>query len=356
MTIYACLDCREPAPTTADHLCKVCGGMLGIPDGISFERGKIAENAPGIWRFRESFGLPEHAPILTLGEGDTPLVPVEVSGRELFLKLESSNPSGSYKDRLASVLVSSLAAKGVQTAVEDSSGNAGAAFAAYAGCAGIRAKVFVPAYASGPKRQQIESYGAEVVPVPGPRQAASDAVMRAVEQGEVYASHALLPQGLTGLATIAYELVENLGTAPRVVITPAGNGGMLLGVIMGFQALMAAGEIEALPSFFGVQARENAPLWAAANGLNYIPGSTIAEGIAVSQPSHLRELLQLHQSGILQFLVVEEDQIQQGREALSRRGFYVEPTSAVIWDAFMQVREELDFPVVAVISGHGLKA
>jgi threonine synthase len=356
MTVYACLDCGKRPPAAAVHRCAFCGGMLGLPEGISFDRHKCIAGAPGIWRFRESFGLPAQAPVLSLGEGNTPLVPVRAFGHPLYLKLDSTNPSGSYKDRLAAVLVSSLAASGVSSAVEDSSGNAGAAFAAYAARAGMQARVFVPESASGPKRRQIEQYGAEIVAVPGPRQAATDAVMEAVGQGAVYASHALLPQGLAGVATIAYELVADLGTNPGAVLAPAGHGGLLLGIVLGFQALLAAGEIAELPVFVGVQAKQNAPLWAAASQQPFVPGSTLAEGIAVQQPARMRELLDLGRRGLVRFVVVEEAQISSGWQALARQGIYAEPTSAVVWDAFSQLHQQLKPPVAAIISGHGLKA
>jgi len=330
--------------------------MYGIPDGISYDPKAIFADAPGIWRYRSTFGLPDTAPMLTLGEGNTPLVPVQSAGKDLFLKLESTNPSGSYKDRLAAVLVSALVASGVRSAAADSSGNAGAAFAAYAARAGIRAQVFVPESASGPKRAQIERYGAAIVPVPGPRQAAADAVMQAVRQGSVYASHALLPQGLAGVATIAYELVADLGCAPGAVLAPVGHGGLLYGIILGFQALLQAGEIAALPRFIGVQARQNAPLWSAAEGRVFVPGITAAEGIAVRQPARMQELMQLERRGMVQFVAVDEEQIRQGSELLASRGFYAELTSAVIWDAFLQTHQALSSPVVAVISGHGLKS
>ena len=356
MTVYACLDCGEKADSAAGHQCVHCGGMVGLPDGITFDTEKIQPDLPGIWRFQESFGLPYDSPVLTLGEGNTPLVPVKILGHELYLKLESCNPSGSYKDRLAAVLVSALAGSGVRSAVEDSSGNAGAAFAAYAALAGIEAKVYVPDSASGPKRIQIERYGAQVIAVPGPRQKATEAVLQAVHQGAVYASHALLPQGLTGVATIAYELVEELGRTPGAVLAPVGHGGLLLGIVLGFRALLAAGEITELPMFIGVQARNNAPLWAAANQMEFIPLPTAAEGIAVPQPARMRELLDLHREDVVRLTVVDEEHIRVSWEVLARHGIYAEPTSAVVWQAFLQTQNELKPPVVAVISGHGLKA
>ena len=103
------------------------------------------------------------------------------------------------------------------------SGNAGASFAAYAARAGINARVYVPDSASGPKRKQIEAYGAELVPVPDPRSKASQAVSQAAESGMVYASHAYLPFNLPGYATCAYEIYEQLGRGPGAIIVPAGQ-------------------------------------------------------------------------------------------------------------------------------------
>ncbi len=127
------------------------------------------------------------------------------------------------------------------------SGNAGASFAAYAAKAGIQARVFVPEYASGPKSQQIAAYGAELVRVPGPRSAAADAVLAEARAGKAYASHAYLPFGLAGYATIAFELYEAMGDAPGTIVAPVGHGGLLLGLVRGFRALQASGAITNMP-------------------------------------------------------------------------------------------------------------
>ena len=178
---------------------------------LPFEASLVEKGQPGIWRYRNTFGLPDDAPVISLGEGNTPLVWGKASGQEAAFKCEFLNPSGSFKDRGSATLVSFLRSRGVSEAVEDSSGNAGASFAAYAARGGIKARVFVPEAASGPKRSQIAAYGAEVVPVPGPRTNAAEAVRREAEAGAIYASHAYLPFNIPGYATLAYELVEQLG-------------------------------------------------------------------------------------------------------------------------------------------------
>jgi threonine synthase len=249
----------------------------------------------------------------------------------------------------------------VTEAVEDSSGNAGASFAAYAAQAGIRARIFIPASAGGPKRKQIEAYGAELIPIQGPRSEAAAAVIEAARQGAVYASHAYLPHGISGYATIAYELLDQIGQAPGAVICPAGQGNLLLGIGLGFKSLQKASKIDRLPVLVGVQARACAPLWAVANygaaGLAWVSeGDTLAEGVRVKHPIRGDAVLKIVRDTRGLFLAVDEDEILIGRNQLARIGLYVEPTAAIVWNAFGQVASELPDPVVIVLTGSGLKS
>ncbi|MEX1248807.1 MAG: pyridoxal-phosphate dependent enzyme [Anaerolineales bacterium] len=316
---------------------------------------------PGLWRYRHTFGLPDEAPVISLGEGNTAIVEGEGFGKKLVFKLEYLNPTGSFKDRGTAPLASWLRARGVREAVEDSSGNAGASFAGYAARAGIKARVFVPGYASGPKRLQIEAYGAELVRVEGPRSEAAAAVREAAKAGAVYASHAYLPFGIPGIATVAYELLEQLGQVPGAVVAPVGHGSLLLGVAKGFSALKAAGIIQNLPVLIGVQARACAPLWALATqgaaGLAWVTeGETLAEGVRVLQPVHGDELLVAVEKSGGRFAAVEEQGILPARDALARAGLFVEPTSAIVWVALEEIAEELPEPIALVLTGSGLKA
>jgi threonine synthase len=277
-----------------------------------------------------------------------------------FFKCEHLNPTGSFKDRGSLVLVSALAALRVTEAVEDSSGNAGASFAAYCARAGIRATVFVPASASGPKRAQIEAYGARVVPVSGPRSAASEAAQRAVGGRTAYASHAHQPHGLAGMATIAFEIVEQLGGAPGSVFVPVGQGTLLLGLSRGFDALRAAGTIDGVPQLVGVQAQACAPLWAVARaggvGLGFVQeGETVAEGIRIRSPLRGDALLEAVRRSGGTWVAVPEEAILEGRSALARLGLYVEPTSAVVWAALAAAGADVRRPIVAVLTGSGFK-
>lgn len=315
----------------------------------------------GMLRYRKSFPLPTGAPIPSLGEGNTPLVEDRLYDKAVFFKCEYLNPTGSFKDRGAVVLVAALLAQGVEAAVEDSSGNAGAAFAAYAARAGIQARVFIPDYASGPKRRQIEFYGAEVVRILGPRSNTAKAVRREAEGGAVYASHVYMPHGLAGMATVAFEIVEALGSAPGSVVIPVGQGSLLLGLYEGFRAMTRVGVVGSQPVLVGVQAAACAPLYAVNTGgaaaLGWVQeGETLAEGIRIIQPVRGDAVLQAVESTGGRFIAVDEPAILEGRKALGQRGFYVEHTSAVVWPALLQEISALPEPVVVILTGIGHKS
>jgi threonine synthase len=359
-----CTNCHRPYPETGfPYRCQTCGGLFDWSEFPPFDPAAIEPDRPGLWRYRSALGLPERAPVVSLGEGGTPLLGGEAFGRRIFFKCEHQNPTGSFKDRGSAAIASFLLSRAATGAVEDSSGNAGASFAAYAARAGIAARIFVPDSASGPKRAQIEAYGADVVRVMGPRSNAGKAAIRAVEAEPdlAYASHAYLPFNLPGYATLAYELVEQLGRAPGSVIIPAGQGGLLFGAGRGFESLKKSGLIGQTPRLVGVQARACAPLWAlftyGAAGLRWVAEEpTLAEGVRVSQPLRGDALLALLAAQNGQVVAVDEVEILPGRDELARQGFYVEPTSAIIWGALAHVLETLPEPVVVVLTGSGLKS
>ncbi len=336
-----------------------CGGVYDFDSAPDYQPTKIERNLPGLWRYRHTFDLNTSAPVVTLGEGNTPLIWAESGFGPIGLKLESLNPTGSYKDRGSAVLVSQLAGRGVKRAVEDSSGNAGASFAAYAARSGMHAAVYVPESASGPKRRQIEEYGADLIAIPGPRAAAAEAVLREAESGVPYASHAYLPFGLAGIATIAYELQEQAGTVGSVIM-PVGHGGLFLGVLRGFKALLNAGLIDRLPYFVGAQAQPCAPVVNAANrlkgvSLQYKEGVTIAEGVRVQQPVRASAILRESPSGAGEFYAVAEEKILPACAALNHQGVYVEPTSALVWAVLDDLAEKLPRPIILILTGSGLK-
>lgn len=362
MPVIRCTECGRPYPDEGvPYICPECGGVFDFDGPPDFSPDAIDMSMPGYWRYRAAFSLTSDAPVVTLGEGNTPFLWVERAGLQIGLKLESLNPTGSYKDRGSAVLVSQLLGRGVREAVEDSSGNAGASFAAYAARSGMRSRIFVPESASGPKCRQIELYGAELIRVPGPRSEAARAVLAEVQRGAVYASHAYLPFGLAGIATIAYEVWEQLGRqAPDCLVAPVGHGGLLLGIRRGFAALHKAGWIAHEPFYVGVQAAACDPVVRASQrGLAAMKeageGTTLAEGVRVTRPVRARALIQEIQPEQGAFLSIPEEEIEPAYFDLGRRGISVEPTSALVWAALDHLKQPVQTPVVAVLTGFGLK-
>jgi threonine synthase len=268
---------------------------------------------------------------MSLGEGDTPLVAFE----DLHLKLESTNPTGSFKDRGAVLLATEAVAAGARLAVCDSSGNAGIAAATYFARAGIPIEVYVPEAAPAAKVEAIAAAGAVVVRVDGPRAAAARAAASRVEQtGAYYASHVHRAVFLDGTARIAVELVAQLGREPATVVVPVGNGSLLLGLALGFDQLRAGGAIAALPRLVAVQAAGCAPLASAfAAGLDtpqpVAPGTTVADGIAIAEPALGARILAAVRASGGTIVAVDDAAILAAQARLAAAGQFVEATGAV---------------------------
>ena len=191
-----------------------------------------------------------------MGEGQTPMVMLDDERPGVRAKLDFVMPTLSFKDRGAAVLVTVARAVGAEQLIADSSGNAGAAIAAYAARARIRCRVYVPDATATQKLSQLTVHGAEVIRVKGSRADAASAAMQAVqESGAFYASHVWHPAFFEGTKTFAYEVWEQLGRrAPEEVFLPVGNGTLLLGAALGFADLHKAGLIDSIPRLVAVQA------------------------------------------------------------------------------------------------------
>jgi threonine synthase len=258
-------------------------------------------------------------------------------------------------------MLSYLKHLGVQAAVEDSSGNAGAAVAAYAARAGIACRIFVPAATSRGKLAQIAAYGATVVPIPGSREDVA-AAARAEAEDSAYASHVFNPYFFQGTKTVAFEIWEQLGfRAPDRMILPVGHGTLYLGAYLGFRDLLEAGEIPALPRLIGVQAEACAPLASAwRNEPAAAMTATVAEGIRIAAPDRGQEILQACRESGGELLTVSEEEIAGALRTLGRAGLYVEPTAAVAPAGALKLAAARTLPVeeisVIPLTGSGLKA
>ncbi len=324
----------------------------------------------GIWRFGGLLAevAPEHQ--VTLGEGSTPLIDAprlaEAAGiARLLLKLESQNPTGSFKDRGTAAAVSAALAAGATHLVEDSSGNAGASAAAYAARAGLRCTIFAPQSAPRAKLRQAEAYGARVVLVPGEREDIAAAARKAARDRSVYhLNHNSSETFVAGTQTLAFELAEALGRPPALVM-PVGGGSLLAGCNQGFRFLQQSDEPPMIPALFGVQPDACAPLvQALANGwevpLPVEPGTTIAGGITIATPPRGAELLQAMRASDGGAVAVSDEAIVRwGRLLATLEGVYAEPTSAAAVAGLAKLvatgRIAASGAAIVVITGSGLK-
>jgi threonine synthase len=358
-----CQRCDAAYPLKSPRWRCDCGGLLDIRFTPRLEPDVIQSRPPDLWRYRDALPLADHRACVSLGEGYTPLIRVTVSGRAIWIKQDHLFPTGSYKDRGAAVLISKARELGVERVVEDSSGNAGCAIAAYCARAGIACDIYVPAETSSNKLAQIAAYGARLHRVPGDREATARAAWEAA-QTIYYASHSWNPFFFQGTKTFAYEVCEQLGwRAPDAVVLPVGNGTLLLGAYLGFDELRSAGIIERVPKLVAVQARACAPLWAMfVQGLAQVPpiqkGHTLAEGIAIAEPVRGMQIVAAVCRSGGHFVAVEEGQIVEALRAMGRQGYYIEPTAAATiagLELYLQSAPQGEL-IVSVFTGHGLKA
>ena len=360
------LDPRSGATYPLDQPCW-CGPdgaplLLTPLDGI--DRQRIDPTIRSLWRYRAAFPLQVDDPV-TLGEGCTPLLSRTLHGAPVHLKCEWQMPTGSFKDRGASVMLSLLRAQGIQAVLEDSSGNGGAAIAAYAAAAGMEATILTPASTSPGKTVQMRAHGARVELVPGSRQDTAEAAIR--RAGSVfYASHNWHPFFLHGTKTLAYELWEDLGfQAPDNIIVPCGAGSNVLGCQIGFSELLRSEGITQLPRIFAVQPANCAPITTA-----FLDGSetaveteispTIAEGTAIAHPIRLPEVLGTLRETRGGAVMLTEGEIAAATFDLARIGIYVEPTAAQPAAALGKLLATgtitPEQTTILVLTGSGLKA
>jgi threonine synthase len=316
------------------------------------------------WRYAAALPIPmKHR--VSLGEGCTPLLPARVGGLDVYVKTEWFNPTGSFKDRGTSVMVSMLQQQGVERILEDSSGNGGSSVAAYSAAARMRAKILVPEGTSSTKILQSRILGAEIEIVRGTREeTAAEAVRQSSEI--FYSSHNWHPFFLQGTKLIAYELWEDLGfSSPDNVVVPVGAGSLVLGLWLGFNELFDAGQITRIPRILGAQPDLCSPLAKAFSlGLREaVDGAwqkTIAEGTSISRPVRDREVLAAVSASNGGFQTVSEDEIISATRALVAQGLYTEPTSAMTAAAVPGLVEQKllsgDETTVLVLTGSGLKA
>jgi len=280
----------------------------------------------------------------------TPVVKRNISGMEVYLKLEYLMPTGSFKDRGAIVLVNAIKELGITEVVEDSSGNAGASIAGYCAAAGIKCNIYIPESTSAGKIKQIQAYKANVVKVPGTRDDTAKAVLSAARH-TYYASHVYNPLFFEGTKSLAYEIYGQIGI-PDFIVVPVGNGTMLLGVYRGFS------ELGRLPRIIAVQSENCAPIY---NKYHHKPEveakETLAEGIAVQRPMRIDEIIQAVRASGGEFITVSDDSVRKAHEHMGAMGFYIELTSSTVIAGleYFKGMDTAGAKIVLPLTGSGLK-
>jgi threonine synthase len=363
MNTIVCNACeKEYSPDEPRWRCD-CGGLLNVRCESVFPINKILKRKPTLWRYREALPIEDDENIVSMEEGFTPLISVDFEGKEVWMKMDYLFPTGSYKDRGASVLVSKVKELGIPGVVEDSSGNAGSAIAAYCARTDIACEIYAPADTPEAKLVQIRGYGARLKQVNGTRSETAEAALKKAAK-TYYASHCWNPFFVQGTKTFAFEIWEQLGfRSPDTLVLPVGNGTLLLGAFLGFRELVEAGAAERMPRLVGVQAKNCSPIHLAfKHRIDEIPlieaVETVAKGIAIAAPVRGREVLQAVSLTQGEILVADEAEISAAHKEAAGRGFYIEPTSAATVAGLLQYldRSAANEVIVSVFTGHGLKA
>jgi threonine synthase len=305
-----------------------------------------------IERFRDRLPFDAGDPVVSIGEGSTPLVRAdhisELAGREVWLKLEGLNPTGSFKDRGMTCAVSAAVREGAEAVICASTGNTAASAAAYAGRAGLKGAVIVPEgkIATG-KLAQALMHGARVVALRGNFDEALDLVRELCQRHPIALVNSVNPFRLEGQKTAAFEVLEDLGGDVDAVCLPVGNAGNITAYWQGFA------ESGAAPAMYGFQAEGAAPL---VTGERVEKPETVASAIRIGNPARWEEAMTAMRDSRGAVNAVSDEQILDAYRLLAaREGVFCEPASAASVAGLLRHGAGDAQRVVCVLTGHGLK-
>jgi threonine synthase len=318
-----------------------------------------------IERYRQYLPVTDVTPVVTLNEGNTPLVqalrlPKKIGFPKLnlFCKLEGLNPTGSFKDRGMTLAVSKAVESGAKAVICASTGNTSASAAAFATKAGLTCYVLLPAgkVALG-KLSQALMYGAEVVCVDGNFDVALDMVRELGKDGQVTIVNSINPFRLEGQKTAAFEVIEQLGQAPDYLCIPVGNAGNISAYRRGFKQYKELGKASGTPRMHGFEAEGSAAI---VHGKPFPNPETIATAIRIGNPASWTEAVAAAADSGGKIDMVSDDQILDAYRLLARtEGIFCEPSSAASVAGLIKHLEEglipPDATIVCVLTGNGLK-
>jgi len=371
-----CIACDTELPAEEKaYTCPRCGGLLEVVlelDRIKVTKEDLDPRWMGVWKYREFMPVSEEARIITLTEGGTPLhrlrnLGEELNVRELYVKNEGANPTGSFKDRGMTVGVTKALELGSKAVACASTGNTSASLAAFAAKAQISCIVLLPTgkTAMG-KLSQAILHGARVVAIQGNFDQALELVRRICDEMNIYLLNSINPWRLEGQKSLGYEIVDQLNwEVPDRIIVPVGNCGNSSAIWKGLVEFYEYGFIDALPKITGIQAEGAAPVvHAYKNNLSdVIPvknPETIATAIRIGAPVSAPKTLRAVRSSGGTMEAVSDQEILDAQRLLARReGIGVEPASASTIAGLKKLLEtgeiDRDERIVCVATGHALK-
>jgi len=314
-----------------------------------------------IEEYRARLPVTADTPVITLGEGGTPLVRSEPlsaeTGCDVWLKYDGANPTGSFKDRGMTLAISKAAEEGAKAVVCASTGNTSASAAAYAAKAGLTCAVLVPKgkVALG-KMAQTLIHGARVLEVDGNFDASLELEKAMASSYPVTLVNSVNPFRLEGQKTAAFEICDALGRAPDLHLVPVGNAGNISSHWMGYAEYLADNTIAEPPQLFGFQAQGAAPI---VRGEPVMDPQTIATAIRIGNPASWEKAVAAATASEGGILAVTDREILAAYRRVAREGLFAEPASAASIAGLLHLHGEGRLPpgatVVCVLTGHGLK-
>ncbi|HUL84795.1 MAG TPA: threonine synthase [Actinomycetota bacterium] len=314
-----------------------------------------------IEEYRERLPVSHATPVITLGEGGTPLVHSDPlsseTGCEVWLKYDGANPTGSFKDRGMTLAISKACEEGAKAVVCASTGNTSASAAAYAAKAGLTCAVLVPKgkVAVG-KMAATLVHGARMLEVEGNFDVSLDVARDLAARYPVTLVNSVNPFRLEGQKTAAFEIVDALGRAPDIHCVPVGNAGNITSHQLGYTEYLQDGTIAEPPQLFGFQAAGAAPI---VRGEPVKDPQTIATAIRIGNPASWDKAVAAATASEGAILAVTDREILAAYRRVAREGLFVEPASAASVAGLLHLREAGSLPagatVVCILTGHGLK-
>ena len=311
-----------------------------------------------IEEYRDFLDAPPGMPVVSLGEGGTPLLPAprlsERVGAEVFLKIEGANPTGSFKDRGMTMAISKAVERGAKAVVCASTGNTSASAAAYAARAGLRCAVLIPAgHIALGKLAQALIHGARVLQVRDNFDAALRIVRELGDSAPVTVVNSINPDRIEGQKTGAFEIVDQLGDAPEFHCIPVGNAGNITAYWRGYLQYRQAGRSSRLPAMLGFQAAGAAPIVA---GHPIDEPETVATAIRIGNPaSWYGATAAASESGGAIRAVTDDQILAAYRFLAAEESVFCEPASAASVAGLLECGVPPGSRVVCVLTGHGLK-